>query len=321
MVCAKRSVVLIMASKQDIHAASVAFAIRRKYPEHKVFIVDGRDFPSAMSLSIRDGGWTLGTSEATIHSSEVSSIWMRRPMAPVVDPLVVDEAARSFAFKECVHTFDFLSMSREYKIVNRVENQFLANRKPYQLSIARQCGFSIPEYNVTNDPAYIAELLDHQPEGSFIFKTLSAPVHTFGETRSLLNSHRMYAESLRIAPAIFQKKIDRKKEIRVTVIGSRIFSHEIIINNEVVKSLPDWRLDVTAESKETILADTLLKKIRLFMRTMGLYYGAIDLIESNDGESYFLEVNPQGQFLFNEIDTEAPMSDAFADLLVDADPG
>jgi glutathione synthase/RimK-type ligase-like ATP-grasp enzyme len=54
---------------------------------------------------------------------------------------------------------------------------------------------------------------------------------------------------------------------------------------------------------------------------MGLYYGAIDLIESNDGESYFLEVNPQGQFLFNEIDTEAPMSDAFADLLVDADPG
>ena len=51
------------------------------------------------------------------------------------------------------------------------------------------------------------------------------------------------------------------------------------------------------------------------MQVLRLYYGAADLIEDVDGEYVFLEINPSGQFLFVEADTELPISAAWARLL------
>jgi D-alanine-D-alanine ligase-like ATP-grasp enzyme len=43
--------------------------------------------------------------------------------------------------------------------------------------------------------------------------------------------------------------------------------------------------------------------------------GMIDLKLTDDGEPVFLEVNPQGQFLFLQPLTEQPLLAAFADYL------
>jgi glutathione synthase/RimK-type ligase-like ATP-grasp enzyme len=311
----QRSVVLIHAPEEDIHARSVAHAIGSKYPDYRVVIVDGRQFPTRISFSIQPDGWTLTTPQTTIHSSEVCALWYRRPKAPVADETITDAAARQFALRECIHAFDFLSISREYPVVNPPANQFMANRKPYQLAVAASCGLRVPEYNITNDPRYVDEILDRYGEDNYIFKALSAPVHTFGETRFLKNSYRNFAGALRHAPAILQRTIPREKELRVTFIGDQIFTQEMVVHNELAKTIPDWRVDVTAEARPAELDPLIASQIKKLMSTLGLCYGAIDFIQSTDGLTYFLEVNPQGQFLFGEIDTQAPMSLAFADLL------
>ena len=51
------------------------------------------------------------------------------------------------------------------------------------------------------------------------------------------------------------------------------------------------------------------------MDEMGLVFGAIDLKLAVNGEPVFLEVNPQGQFLYVEIRTGLPISDALAEYL------
>ena len=54
---------------------------------------------------------------------------------------------------------------------------------------------------------------------------------------------------------------------------------------------------------------------------LGLNFGAVDLIETPDGELVFLEVNPNGQWLWIERITGAPMCQAMARLLTGHSPG
>jgi glutathione synthase/RimK-type ligase-like ATP-grasp enzyme len=60
--------------------------------------------------------------------------------------------------------------------------------------------------------------------------------------------------------------------------------------------------------------------VREALNRLGLEMGVIDLKETADGELVWLEVNPQGQFLFLEPLTKLNLADHFADYLVHAAP-
>jgi hypothetical protein len=51
---------------------------------------------------------------------------------------------------------------------------------------------------------------------------------------------------------------------------------------------------------------------------LGLCYGAIDLILTPDGRYVFLEINPNGQYLWIEHETGLPISQGVCDLLTGA---
>lgn len=47
-----------------------------------------------------------------------------------------------------------------------------------------------------------------------------------------------------------------------------------------------------------------------------LNYSAIDLMEDKNGKIYFLELNPNGQYLWVENKLDLPISKAMADFIV-----
>ena len=49
---------------------------------------------------------------------------------------------------------------------------------------------------------------------------------------------------------------------------------------------------------------------------LGLCYGAIDMVLTPDGRYVFLEINPNGQYLWIELATGLPISDAICSLLM-----
>jgi glutathione synthase/RimK-type ligase-like ATP-grasp enzyme len=51
------------------------------------------------------------------------------------------------------------------------------------------------------------------------------------------------------------------------------------------------------------------------MDDLGLVFGAIDLKLTDTGKHVLLEVNPQGQFLYIELLTGLPISDALTEFL------
>ena len=122
----------------------------------------------------------------------------------------------------------------------------------------------------------------------------------------------MNYEGLGLTPMIFQQLIHKLFDLRVTVIGNRVFGCKIV-SDQV-----DWR---TAQSKpETLYTPFELDKeiaemCLLMNQQLGLNFGAYDFAYSNEGEQVFLEVNPNGQWGFVEEKTGLPLSNAMAELL------
>jgi hypothetical protein len=126
-------------------------------------------------------------------------------------------------------------------------------------------------------------------------------------------------EALSSCPAIYQRKIEKAYELRVTCIGERCFTVRLDSQSRDATRM-DWRADLRTPLKPTLheLPLEVEERCLMTMRRLGLVFGCIDLIVTPEGEHVFLEVNEMGQFLWVEQGEPAcPMLRAFATLLVE----
>jgi glutathione synthase/RimK-type ligase-like ATP-grasp enzyme len=121
---------------------------------------------------------------------------------------------------------------------------------------------------------------------------------------------------VRSAPCQFQEYVEKKHELRVTIIGDRIFAAEIDSQAQE-RTRFDWRhYDVPMRLRAGQLPSDVAERCFAFVRSYGLNFGAIDLIHTPDGRYVFLENNPNGQWLFVEDGVpEFKMTHALADCL------
>lgn len=313
-----RKYILIISTLDDVHALAVKREIETiSNAKTSAVIFDSANFPTLATLNITLDSWQLKISpDLVLTNKNVLSIWWRRPSRHKIDPGIIDASARKFSENEATHAFDTLVYWRDdYLVINPSEKELIANRKSVQLAVANKLGFRTPKTLITNNPSEAAKFSQECPNGA-IYKTLTAPISVFGETRRYSNALEDFTSSISLAPIIFQEEVEKNRDIRVTVIGDEIFATWIEVRNPTGQEYPDWRLDVTAKAHKIKLSNNLAQKIRALMSELSLEYGAIDLIEDCKGEFYFLEINPSGQFLFNEIDTGEGMALAFAKLLL-----
>ena len=148
---------------------------------------------------------------------------------------------------------------------------------------------------------------------SVVHKALSSPQHRFLETRVWTASDRERIRDLPLCPTIFQERIMGPSDIRVTFVGDRIFAARI--DTAQGRAPVDSRLDLDAPCAPHALPDDVCIGLLRLMSGLGLLFGTIDLKLTDSGEYVFSEVNPQGQFLYIEILTELPISDAVAEFL------
>jgi glutathione synthase/RimK-type ligase-like ATP-grasp enzyme len=188
-----------------------------------------------------------------------------------------------------------------------------AHHKPYQWAIAHDLGLSLPRTLVTNKPEEARKFIDKVGLGKTAFKAFLATQEAWRETRLVEASDLDELESVRFAPVIFQEYVNGV-DLRVTVVGHKIFAAEI--DARKTRYPVDMRMVVGDASVRPIkLPSKIDKLIMKLQRRLGLYYGAIDIRRTPQGEYFFLEVNPAGQWLFVEQRTGLPISQAVADLL------
>jgi glutathione synthase/RimK-type ligase-like ATP-grasp enzyme len=123
----------------------------------------------------------------------------------------------------------------------------------------------------------------------------------------------VHAEDLRLCPIITQAAIPKALELRATVVGDEVLT--VAIHSQQTRhTRHDWRRfdhDRTPITRYA-LDPVSQQRCRDLVRQLGLAYGAIDLILTPDGRIVFLEINPNGQYLWLELLGGVPISDSVA---------
>jgi hypothetical protein len=325
--------ILIISEASDLHSDAVAWALRKKGHDCELLLTP--DFPTLLSLSMRVApddrtGLLLMRGPGVIQndrSEPFDTIWFRRPGLPVL-PEDMHPGDRQVALRQCeafqAGLLAFLDRGPETFWVNPLASDATALHKPYQLRSAVRCGLKVPETLISNDPDEIRAFLRKQG-GVAAHKLLRPASWTArdGERERVYAAYTVPVteeqlpddDVVRLCPGIFQPFLRKSFEVRVACLGDLLAA--IRINSQTDdRAATDWRagqMHVGMEPYE--LPDEVAAGCRRLLRDLRLVHASIDFVVDPDGEHVFLEVNPQGQFLFLETRAGLPMLDMFSEFL------
>lgn len=315
--------ILIITNKQDITADYVVLKLQERhlpffrcntedYPIHYKI-----DYTAARSAS----SWRITGKNGAIESRFIKGAWYRRPGVPQIDSMVTEDGLRSYAFEESAELLQALYALIDLKWLNDPFAIRKAESKPFQLLLARELGFNVPMTLITTDPKKVNEFYE-SCLGQVVVKPLRRAIFKSGRdeyvifTSKLAEKDRGALESVRYAPSIYQEFINKALDIRVTVVGNKIFT-AAIHSQDSYKTMVDWRrgekIDLPYEVYE--LGEDIREKCVRLVQQLGLKFGAIDLVQSRSGDFYFLEINPNGQWAWIEERLGLDISGAIIDIL------
>ena len=313
--------VLILTHHADFYTVDrVAEAVARRGLRPVRFDTDRFPARATLSASVDHGtdGLLLRDGDQAVRGNEVRAMWMRhvrKPApAPDLDPRFHDGAVRESS-EALYAAFDLLRDARwidSPAVVARARNKLL------QLRLAREAGLAIPRTILTNDPAE-ARAFHAAVEGRAVAKMLT-PLHQsmdasgpFVYTSRVRESDLAEADTLRHAPMLFQEEIEKSRELRVAIVDGELFAGAIEASGSPAGAV-DWRRSDPADcrwERDTLPADCAAS-LRMLMASLGLAFGAVDLIRTPEGRHVFLEVNPNGEWGMLERDLGHPIAEALA---------
>ena len=304
--------ILILTVLGDMHAAAVAWGLR--VLGHTPVTWFWTEFlgSDGCSLYLSDSSQiehSFPTATSHTAAPPFDSIWYRR--GGVVSP------------RSSCHAADIPFITREAEAylqnalafvgneatlwINHPAASRHASNKLVQLLAARKVGFQVPETLMTNDFARVRAFFNKN-EGNVIFKTFGPASWkrpdgstTHVGTSPIQAEHLLDEEAIRACPGIYQPKLDKLYELRVTVVGGKVLAAAIDSQSEG-PSL-DWRYDfpsATLPLKATKLPNEVSERCVALCRKLNIVYGAVDIVVSHKGEYIFLEINESGQFLWVE---------------------
>lgn len=182
-----------------------------------------------------------------------------------------------------------------------------AENKLYQMRVARRVGFRVPRTLISNNPSAIRRFCA-ELNGRVVIKSLRPSDKVVLLTQRIRPEHLESSERLRLCPAIYQEYIPGNKHLRIQVFGDCISAASITSEDL------DWRDNLNVPCEVHDLDATTTSRIRQVVKNLNLRMGVVDL--KYDGEvPTWLEINPQGQYLFVEGLTGLPLNEAVARFL------
>jgi glutathione synthase/RimK-type ligase-like ATP-grasp enzyme len=251
---------------------------------------------------------------------EPTSVWYRRVRVPP-SPEHMDTGIYDFCVRETRSAMiGGLMSGGQMRWMSHPAMMWQAEFKPYQLAVARRVGLRTPRTIVTNDPASVREAF--RAFGLMIVKPVRSG-HLVNEgqefsvfTSRLLEEHLVEIDRARWSPAIYQELLPKKFDVRVTVVGNRLFAAYIDSQSDPAAAI-DWRQTSSTQLPHypVTLPGALVERLLNLMRELRLSFGAIDLVQTPDEDFVFLEVNPAGQWLWLDDKLGLGISAAVADWL------
>jgi glutathione synthase/RimK-type ligase-like ATP-grasp enzyme len=160
----------------------------------------------------------------------------------------------------------------------------------------------------SNDPDEVRQFLT-ELEGSAIVKPIMGTrlKHLFTQ---LVDVAKLDDESVRIVPALYQEFIPGDIHLRINVFGRSVYAASITTSDL------DWRPNLNVPVSSYTVDPALENMLIRCLHAMDLEMGIVDIKLLPSGEPVWLEVNPQGQFLFLENLSFQNLLHHFAEFLI-----
>ncbi len=312
--------ILIVAYPGEEHSEEVMR--RLEQAGHEVILLDLSDFSGRASLTLAwmpdvEPSFLVQREGGTVELTNTRVGWWRRVRPFTIHPSIIDPSMRAFAESETSQAVSGMLDALPCTWVNNRAADEVAHHKPYQWSVAQAVGLRVPKTLVASDAASAREFVNCMEPGKTVFKSFIAMTESWRETRLVETSDLEHLDAVHYAPVIFQEYIPGV-DLRITIVGDTVFAAEIDARD--TRYPVDMRMVVgEANVRAVELPDSLDATLLELQRRLGLSYGAIDMRRTDKGEYVFLENNPAGQWMFVELRTGLPISQAMANLLARLD--
>lgn len=264
-------------------------------------------------------GWLVELAGVRLDFRTVRAAYFRRPGSPETPKGVVREDAAKYCRAEWGAVLSSALNSLEERWLNSPLAILAAEDKPRQLALAVALGFKVPSTVISNDLEAVTHRLT---DGPVVAKTVREALVDGEEgervifTNLIPDLSKLSETAVAAAPVIFQQKIEKCSDLRVTVVGKEAYAVEIL-SQALPETSVDWRRGCHPELCHRMydLPTELKERCVLLVRSLNLRFGAVDLVLDREGNYWFLEVNPNGQWAWIENRTGLPLTVAIVDEL------
>ena len=289
-----RGAVLIVSHGTDDHVPLVRAKLNELGIEVIWFDTDNYGSETNASFQIEDCSPTIvfriGKSE---HRGDIVRAVFFRHIRLARAPHVADLAARRMAESEMRSTLEGALLALEpalwmnYPYANR-----FARSKLVQLRLASRLGFKVPETCITADPRIIREHY-RRWNGEMVAKLAGGQI--VGDTpelqyvilTTLITPEDLKDdEALSACPAIYQRRVPKEYELRVTVVGEEVFACRI--DSQALEiSQVDWRAagPSALHQQPYELDEAIAGQCCALLRRLGLEIAGLDFIVTPEGET------------------------------------
>lgn len=314
-----RPSILILASRYDLSCDYVVAQLR-KY-DCTYLRINSEDLSSLdVNLEPISGKLAIHThGNNFLLDSKLKAVYYRRP----VFLREYDTSSRDHVEQFQRHHWAVFSRSlmvfEKSTWINHPTATYYAEHKAIQLYHASKVGLDTPRTIIGNSLSHIDSV--SRDKSKIVIKgldtvlTRQGNLETFGYTK-VVDIKSLYDEDLKTAPTTFQELLAPKIDLRVTVVGSNVFTASILLNNSPIYG--DWR-----EYKEKVsftpydLPIEIQNKCTALTKNLGLVYAAIDLAVVNE-KFYFLEINPTGEWAWLTKTAKLPIDITIAETLINS---
>jgi len=318
MNCKTKKTLLIAGPDDDEHADYVEIIMSQRGYLVERFQSSQYPVNAYITQKLGDGQTevTYSCGKTNIVDKDFSLVWWRQYTGfhPALDSVHPED--RSIVdFEHRIYSRQFpYQFASNSKWVNSPRGEIDGCNKPLQLRKAIESGLVIPETMITNNREEAVSFLRKARNigKNVIFKTLishqwmirnSPDDYKLGlvYTTRVTENDLVDADVFRICAGIFQYEVDSAFEVRIVFMGD---NYVAISHNH--REHTDHELDsrrrppVAGSASRYILPHSVQKNCLAFMRALDLRFGCMDMLVLEDGSHVFLEINPQGAWLWME---------------------
>lgn len=271
------------------------------------------------------------STNAIIWGHEIKSVWYRKPDFPKYLPYTINEEVDRHNIVESKQFFLYLMhyLTDIYSIGHHLYDK-RANSKMIQSKIAVELGMKIAPTCISNSKTDIVNFsrdfdnISLKCLRNHWMKTADGKVFDLCTqkipSKQLMNQPQ---EAFSQTVVFAQQYVEKKYELRVTVMGPHIFTCMLDSQRqtEMTGSI-DWRQGYDHGLKHEIIPtpDIIAEFCKKYLSRLNLNFGCFDFILTPEDEYVFLECNPNGQWGWIEDVCKIPMSEAMVDCLCNCLP-